>query len=118
MTTRATIEGYFERLRQRGGWDAYLADDLVFTSLTSPTKVVAGKASYLEATRRFYASIARFDVRELLVDGERACVLTRYTIQPPNDAPAFESDVAEVFTVRDGRIREFTICFDTAPYPK
>lgn len=118
MTTRATIEGYFERLGQGDGWDAYLADDLVFTSLTSPAKTVTGKAPYLQATRRFYASIARVTVRELLVDGDRACALTRYTIEPANAAPAFESDVAEFFIVHDGRIGAFTICFDTAPYPK
>ncbi len=118
MTTRATIEGYFERLGQRNGWDAYLADDMVFTRLTSPAKTVAGKAPYLETTRRFYASIAHVVVRELLVDGDRACAFTRYTVKPPNGAPPFESDVAELFTVRDGRIGAFTICFDTAPYPK
>lgn len=118
MTTRATIEGYFTRLAERDGWDAYFADDLVFTSLTSPPRTITGKPAVLEATRRFYGSIARLDVRELLVDGDRACALTRYTVAPPNGAPPFESDVAELFIVRDGRIGTFTICFDTAPYPR
>ena len=118
MTTRATIDGYFGRLRERNGWDAYLADDIVFTSLTSPTRTVSGKEPFLQATRRFYGSIAHVDVRELLIDGDRACALTHYVIQPANGAPAFESDVAELFTVRDGRIGTFTICFDSAPYPK
>ena len=118
MTTRATIDGYFERLREREGWEAYLADDVVFTSLTSPTKTVSGKEPSLQATRRFYGSIAHFDVRELLVEGDRAFALTHYDIQPPNGSPSFEGDVAELFTVRDGRIASFTICFDTAPYPK
>jgi len=118
MTTRPTIERYFERLRERVGWDAYLADDVVFTSLTSPNRTVSGKEPFLQATRRFYGSIAHVDVRELLVDGDRACAFTRYVIQPANGAPSFESDVAELFTVRDGRIESFAICFDTAPYPK
>ena len=118
MTTRATIDGYFERLRQGNGWDEYLADDIAFTSLTSPMKTVSGKESYLQATRRFYSSIMRVDVRELLIDGDRACALTRYIIQPVNGAPTFESDVAELFTVRDDQIRTLTICFDTARYPK
>jgi ketosteroid isomerase-like protein len=118
MTTRATIDGYFERLQQRAGWDAYLADDLVFTILTSPTKSLSGKQSYLQSTRNFYGSIKRVEVRELIVDGERACAFTHYLLQPANGAPAFESDVAELFTVRDGQIGSFTICFDTAPYPK
>lgn len=118
MTTRATIQGYFDHLRQRSGWDGFLADNIVFTSLTSPTKTVTGKASYLDATRRFYASIAEFELRDFFVDGDRACVFTRYTIQPPNGSPAFASDVAEHFVVRDGLIDAFTICFDTAPYPR
>ncbi|AHG92735.1 protein of unknown function DUF1486 (plasmid) [Gemmatirosa kalamazoonensis] len=79
---------------------------------------MAGKAPFLQVTSRFYASIASVEVRDLLVDGDRACAFTRYTIAPPTGAPAFESDVAELFTVRDGRIVSFTICFDTAPYPK
>lgn len=36
---------------------------------------------------------------------------------PPGRAP-FASDVAELFTVRDGKIDSFAIYFDTAPYPK
>ena len=118
MTTRATIEGYSDRLRRREGWDAYLADDVAFTSLASPGKTLAGRAAYLEGTRRFYSSIADLDLRELLIDGDRACALTRYLIQPPNGAPAFESHVAECFTVHDRRITAVTICFDTAPYPE
>jgi len=118
MTTRATIDKYFERLKGGGGWDECLSDDMVFTSLTSPAKTITGKAPYLQATQRFYASIASAAVRDIIVEGDRACVLTRYAIKPGNDAPSFESDVAEFFTVHDDRITAFTICFDTAPYPR
>ena len=38
MTTKAAIEGYFAGLRQKKGWDSFLADDVVFTSFTSPVK--------------------------------------------------------------------------------
>ena len=57
-------------------------------------------------------------LRDLLVDGERACALTRYMVRPPNGAPEFPSDVAELFTVRNGKIASLGIYFDTAPYPK
>ena len=116
--TRATIERYFDRLRRRDGWESCLADDMVFTSLTAPNRRVAGKAAYLEATKRFYGMISSFSVRELIVEGSRACALTHYTLQPPGGAPTFESDVAEVFEVHDGTIGSFTICFDPSPYPK
>ena len=51
MTTKTTIEGYFASLKQKKGWDSFLADDMVFTSFTSPVKQVTGKAAYLESTK-------------------------------------------------------------------
>ncbi|HEY5220115.1 MAG TPA: nuclear transport factor 2 family protein [Gemmatimonadaceae bacterium] len=118
MSTRQTIEGYFDALRKEAGWQDALATDMTFTSYTSPVKQLAGRDAYLQATKRFYSTIANFEVRRLLVDGEHAIALTRYTIQPSNGAPSFESDVAESFTVRNGKITSFDIYFDSAPFPK
>ena len=47
--------------------------------------------------------ITGVEVRDLIVDGDQACALTRYELQPPGRS-AFGSDVAEVFGVRDGKI--------------
>ena len=118
MSARETVERYFDRLKQKSGWEALLADDIAFTSFTSPNKHVEGKPAYLQATKRFYSTIAGVEVRDLLVDGDRACALTRYDIVPPNGGPAFQSDVAEVFSVRDGKIAALGIYFDSAPFPK
>lgn len=118
MTTRETIQGYFDRLERKRGWEAFLADDIVFTSLTSPAKRVTGKDACLQATRPFYSTVAAFEVRDLMVDGERACALTHYELQPPNGGAVFQSDVAEIFSVRNGKIESFAIYFDPSPYPK
>jgi len=118
MSTRTTIEAYFDRLGSKSDWQCLLSDDVVFTSLTTPGKSVTGKEGFLEATRRFYGSVAGFELCDLIVEGNRACAVSRYTVQPPTGAPSFESHVAEIFTVHDGKIETFAICFDTAPYPK
>ena len=117
MSTRETVQSYFDALQQQAGWEAFLAEGMTFTSHTSPPKQVEGKAAYLEATRRFYSMIASVEVRELLVDGVQACVLTSYQLRPPVGAP-FTSDVAEIFTVKANKINGLAIYFDTAPYPK
>jgi ketosteroid isomerase-like protein len=117
MTTRTIIDDYFRRLKQKGDWSACLADDMTFTSFTSPNKRVEGRPAYLEATGRFYSTIAAVDVKEILVDGNRACALTHYDLRAPG-LPAFSTDVAEVFQVRDGKIVAFDIYFDSAPFPK
>jgi hypothetical protein len=117
MTTKDTIEGYLSSLQRKEGWETYFADDLVFTSFVSPVKRVSGRAGFLEATKGFYGMIVSLKVRDLLVHRDRACATTRYQLQPPV-GPAFTSDVAEVFAVRDGRIHSFEIYFDSAPFPR
>ena len=117
MSTRHTIESYFDKLRQKADWGSLLADDMVFTSYTSPTRKVAGKAAFVDRTKGFYDSILAMEVGTMLVDGPRALVTTRYELQRPGGA-AFHSDVAELFAVQDGKITEFSIYFDSAPFPK
>lgn len=116
MTTRETVQSYFDALARKGAWDAFLADDLRFTVFTSPVKELTGKARYLEATRGFYSMILSVEVRDLIVDGAKACAFTRYQLQPPSGT-RFESDVAELFTVQGGKIETFGIYFDPSPYP-
>ncbi len=117
MTTKDTIQSYFNSLKEKQGWEAFLSEELSFTRFTSPIKRVAGRTAYLEATKRFYSMIKTLDIKSMVVDGEKACVLTRYELQPPG-GPAFETHVAEVFEVRDGKIKSFDIYFDSAPFPK
>lgn len=117
MTTRQAVETYFDRLANRDGWESMLAVDMVFSSFTSPVKQVAGRDAFLRATQRFYSMIVGVEVRDLMVDGERACALTRYELHP-GSGPRFSSDVAEVFSVKDDRIQSFGIYFDTSPYPR
>ena len=116
MTTKETNEGYFGRLAAKDGWEAFLSEDVAFTSFTSPIKQIAGKQGYIEATKRFYSTIQSFELRTLIVDGAHACALTRYQLKGP--AGVFQSDVAEIYTVRDAKIASFGIYFDTAPFPK
>jgi ketosteroid isomerase-like protein len=118
MTTRETIQRYFDALKEKKGWESFLADDVAFTSYTSPVKQVNGKDAYVQATKRFYSTIVSVDVRGLIVEGDRACARTHYELQPPNAGPTFASDVAEFFSVANGKIESLAIYFDSAPFPK
>ena len=117
MATVDTIQGYFDSLKQKKEWQSFLADDMIFTSFTSPVRKVAGKNAYLEATKRFYSSIVSMEVRDMMIQGEKAWALTRYELKHPS-GNNFISDVAEIFTVKNGKIASFAIYFDTAPFPK
>ena len=117
MTAKETVRQYFDALEHKNNWDSLLADDMSFTSLTSPNRQLSGRDAFLESTRRFYSMIRSVDVRTLIADGDRVSALTRYELQPPS-GPAFTSDVAEMFVVKNDRIAQFDIVFDSAPYPK
>ncbi|HEX3068769.1 MAG TPA: hypothetical protein VHX14_09330 [Thermoanaerobaculia bacterium] len=117
MTTREIIQGYFDSLKQKRDWEVFLADGMEFTSFVTPIKRVAGKRAYLESTSRFFSMITAVEVKDLIVDGNRACALTRYQLQPPGGA-AIESHVAEVFKTGNGEILSLEIYFDSAPFPK
>lgn len=63
-TTRQTIQAFFDSLERKQGWESFLADDVVFTSLTSPVEQVTGKDACLQATRRFYSTVRAMEVRD------------------------------------------------------
>jgi ketosteroid isomerase-like protein len=115
--TRTAVQHYFERLRAHDDWARLLADDVVFISRTSPEREFRGRDAYMQSVKGFYGMVVDFAVRDLIVDGHTACALTRYRLRPPSGTE-FESDVAEIFTVKDGAIESLAIYFDTAPYPK
>ena len=77
MTTEQTLGLFFDAVMEKTDWPSLLADDMVFISATSPLKQVNGKAAALPGLRRFYSMVSTFVVREVIVEGERACALTR-----------------------------------------
>lgn len=117
MKTKDTIQAYFNALTDKKNWQSFLADDMAFASFGTPLKQLVGRDAYVESTKRFFSLIKRVQVKDILVDGDRACALTLYDLQPPG-GPVFESNVAEIFTVRDGKITSLSIYFDSAPFPK
>ena len=116
MSTGDVVRKYFDALAHKQSWQSFLADDVAFTSHVTPVKEVAGKNAYLQSTSRFFSMVAGVEVKDLIVDGERACALTSYALNTPRGG--FQSDVAEVFTVRDGKIKSLSIYFDSSPFPK
>ena len=116
MTTEQIIHAYFDALSSRGDWQGFFAEQMVFTSHAGAGKRVTGKDACIESTRGFYSMIESVELMELIADGERACALTRYRLQP-RGGESFSSDVAEVFMVKADKIDSFQIYLDSAPYP-
>ena len=112
MTTKDIIQGYFDSLKQKSRWDALLADGMAFTSFVTPIKQVAGKSAYLESTSRFFSMITAVEVKALIVDGDRACALTRYQLQPPGGLR-----VIVLALRRTASVRRLAALFDESGIP-
>ena len=113
MTTKDTVQKYLDSITD--GYESLLSDDVRFASLISPVRGVSGKAAFIGATKNFYSKVAGFELIDLMVDGDRACALTRYQVRGKS-GDTFASDVAEVFTVKGGKIDSLSIYFDATPY--
>ena len=73
MTTRDVVQSYFDCLKAKRGWEAFLADEMEFTSFTNPIKRVKGRGAYLEATKRFYSMIKTLEIQgPIIVDRRKS----------------------------------------------
>ncbi len=117
MTTRDVVKDYVDSVRANGRWESFLSEEIEFTNFASPVRRTTGKPACLEVLGRFYSMMRALEIEGIVVDGDKACVLARYELQPPG-GPVFESHVAEVFQVGGDKITSFGIYFDSAPYPK
>jgi ketosteroid isomerase-like protein len=117
MTTRETIERYFDAFGSGGDWASSLAPGLRFATHTAAPRESEGRDAYLASTTGFRSMVRGVRLLRLVADDATAAALTRYDLEAP-DGRAFTSDVAELFTVADGLITELAICFDPAPYPR
>jgi len=85
-------------------------------TFTNNGKQLQGKDAALEGFRRFFSMVQSLEVKELIVDEEKASAVIRYALQSPK-GNTFSSDVAEFISVKNGKFVSFAIYFDTAPYP-
>lgn len=109
MTTKDTIQNYFEAIHG-GGWEDFVADEFVFIN-NNLDNVANGKAAYVQAGGRFFSLTTDVEIKELLVDGDQAAVLARYQIKSPTGKTGV-CDVAEFIKVKDGKLTASTILFD------
>lgn len=113
MTTRETIQRYFDAIHA-GGWESFIADDFVFVN-SNLDRAAHGRAAYVEGAGRFFRATTKVEVKKLIVDGNDASVIARYQVRSPRGTTSL-CDVAEVLSVRDGKIASNAIFFDTAAF--
>ena len=118
METKELLEAYYNGLNQKHGWDSVIADDFQFIGgdMTKQEPVV-GKQAYIEILNRFGRLFNSMRIKEMIINGDRAFVRANYDYVFPN-GKAISGDVAELWKVKNGKLDELTIFFDTLSFQK
>jgi ketosteroid isomerase-like protein len=106
------LNTYYEGTAKKGGWEKPLSDTIRFVSRASTSE---GKAAFVEATTRFLRAVNSAARKEILIDGDAACVWVNYELVSPKGSQT-KQDVLEIWTERDGQLTSCTIYFDTAAF--
>ncbi|MEJ2051968.1 MAG: nuclear transport factor 2 family protein [Calditrichota bacterium] len=116
MTTRQLLETYYQGFEKKEGWESVISDDFKFIGgdMTNTTPTI-GKQAYIEVIERFSQVFTKMRVKNMIVEGDKACVIGNYDYVFPN-GKKMNGDVAELWKARNGKLDSLTIFFDTLTF--
>jgi len=113
MTTKQLLENYYDGFAKKSGWESTISDNFKFVGGDmTKTNPVVGKQAYIEVINRFSRLFTSMHVKEMIVEGDRACVIGNYDYVFPT-GKKINGDVAELWKVKNGKLDSLTIFFDT-----
>jgi ketosteroid isomerase-like protein len=112
VQTKEIIQSYYDGIAQKKGWESVISDEIAFSGAGPKTK---GKTAYIEGTGKFLRAVKSSKVVTMIIEGDKACTIVRYELVSPK-GNNMSSDVAEILSVKNGKIDSSTIFFDTAAF--
>lgn len=79
------------------------------------TNPIVGKQAYIEIIKRFSQRFEAMRVKQLIVEDDKASVIGNYDFIFPNGTK-INGNVAEFWTVKDGKLNSLTLYFDTLTF--
>ncbi|PSL45555.1 ketosteroid isomerase-like protein [Chitinophaga niastensis] len=117
-STKQLLETYYKGFAQKEGWESVISDDFKFIGGDmTKTAPIVGKAAYIEVIKRFSRVFQTMRVKEMIIEGENACVIGNYDYTFPNGV-SINGDVAEIWKAKNGKLDALTIFFDTHTFDK
>lgn len=116
MAIQSMLQTYYQGLARKSGWHEVLAEDFAFTGcdMLKPQALV-GRAAYAQVIDRFSRIFRDVQVRDMIVDGDKAFVVAHYDYLFP-DGQQLDGDVAEYWTAEGNRLTALRIFFDTLAF--
>ena len=116
IATKELLETYYKGFAEKSNWESVIADDFRYTGgdMTKQEPIV-GKQAYMEVIKRFSQVFTSMRVKEMIVQGDNACVIGNYDFRFPG-GQEMNGNVAELWTAKNGKLQSLTIYFDTLTF--
>ena len=116
MTTKELLDTYYKGFAQKQGWETVISDDFKFVGgdMTKADPII-GKQAYVDIIKRFSRLFQNMRVKTMIIDDDKACVIGNYDYVFPN-GKSINGDVAEIWKIKDAKLSELTIFFDTSTF--
>lgn len=80
MTTKQTVLNYYSAIHAEN-WQDYISDKLAYGFNSAEQNL--GKQDYLQGAGNFFNSTTNVELAHLVVEGDKAAVIARYTAKSP-----------------------------------
>ena len=79
MTTKELLKIYYKGFAKKEGWESVISDEFKFVggNMTNRTPVI-GKQAYIEITKRFSRVFTKMRLKNMIIEGNKACVIGNY----------------------------------------
>lgn len=110
------LDIYYKGFAEKANWDSVIADDFQYIGgdLTKKEPLV-GRQAYIEVIKRFSQVFSAMRVKEMIIQGDNACIIGNYDFKFPN-GQEINGNVAEIWTAKNGKLQSLTIYFDTLTF--
>ena len=115
-TMKELLEMYYKGFVEKANWEKVIADDFQYVGGDmTKTEPLIGKQAYIEVIKRFSQLFTAMRVKEMIIQGNSACVIGNYDLRFPN-GQELNGNVAELWTAKNGKLQSLTIYFDTLTF--
>jgi ketosteroid isomerase-like protein len=114
--TKQLLDSYYKGFAVKSNWEDTIADDFQYVGgdMTN-THPVVGKQAYIEIIKRFSQRFESMRVKQMMIDGDKASVISNYDFQFPN-GQKINGNVSENWTVKNGKLQSLALYFDTLTF--
>ena len=115
-TTKQLLETYYKGFAEKANWESVIADNFQYVGgdMTKAEPLI-GKQAYIEVIKRFSQVFTAMRVKEMIIQDNKACVIGNYDFKFPH-GQELNGNVAEIWTVNNGKLQSLTIYFDTLTF--